>query len=184
MTWFLDKNHDKFFKHFRAEYRKSDDYISDLFMESYEALWSNVQSNILTENKLSSSLYQYMLGIATNMLKASDRKTRELYRVNMFWTAEDGENEILNKHVQAKIQNEAELAQDEDEIAEMRDFIDQAVNDMKPPCNKLLRNFYWNRMSGEEIAEEMSYSSADSVKTQKNKCMKKLTQLVIMFKGL
>ena len=49
---------------------------------------------------------------------------------------------------------------------------------------ELLRRFYWDRLSGVEIAQAMNYSNADSVKTQKNKCMKKLKPIVEKFRRL
>ena len=49
---------------------------------------------------------------------------------------------------------------------------------MKSPCAELLRAFYWDRLSGLEIAVKFGYSGPDSVKTQKHKCMGKLKQLI------
>ena len=184
MSWFYNYNHGKFTSYFKSKYGKSDDYVLDLYMESYEALWNNIHSEKLKADKLTSSMYQYMLGIAINMLKAGDRKTRELYKVNMFYKDADSQDESLDKRVQEQVLFEADYAQDAEEYADLQNFVDRVVSDMQPPCNELLRNFYWNRMSGDEIAEEMNYSNADSVKTQKNKCMKKLKPLVQQYRNL
>jgi DNA-directed RNA polymerase specialized sigma24 family protein len=45
---------------------------------------------------------------------------------------------------------------------------------MDEPCCSLLDKFYWEELSGEEIARQMNYKNADTVKTQKYKCMQKL----------
>lgn len=184
MSWFYNHNYLKFASYFKSKYNKPEDYISDLFIESYEALWNNINNGRLTEDKLTTSLYQYMLGIAINMLKAGDRKTKELFKVNMFFKAADSVDESLDTRVQAKIQYEAEHAEDDEKQLEMEDFVDRAVSEMPPPCNEILRYFYWNKLSGNEIAEIMNYSNADSVKTQKNKCMNKLKPLVQRFRNL
>lgn len=184
MSQFYNKNYDKFASYFKLNYGKSEEYVSDLYMESYEALWNNIHTDKLKEGRLTASMYQYMLGIAINMLKAGDRKTRELYKVNMFYKDAESQDESLDKAVQAKVQFEADHFEDEERYSELQDFVDRAVADMQPPCSELLRNFYWNRMSGDEIAKEMNYSNADSVKTQKNKCMKKLKPIVQQFRNL
>lgn len=181
MGEFYDQNHSRFFKYFRAKYRKSDEYLSDLYMEAYEAIWNNIHSGRLPETGLKSSLYSYLLGVADKMLKATDRKTKDLLKVNLFYKEDGDSDEILDDRVRKHLQAEAEGFEDENRLSELQDFVDRAVADMKPPCNELLRNFYWNRMSGEEIAEEMNYSNADSVKSQKNKCMGKLKPLVKKF---
>ncbi len=41
-------------------------------------------------------------------------------------------------------------------------------------CKKVLSYFYFKNYSHEEIAEKMGFSNAESSKTQKNKCLKKL----------
>ncbi len=55
---------------------------------------------------------------------------------------------------------------------------------MKAPCDKLLIAQYWHRLSGAEIAKRLGYNSADSVKSQKFKCIQKLKALVDKFKKL
>lgn len=47
---------------------------------------------------------------------------------------------------------------------------------MKESCVKLLTKFYFEKMSWEVISQQLGYSSADSAKTQKNKCMAKLKE--------
>lgn len=184
MAQFYNQNYGKFTSYFKSKYGKSEEYVSDLYMESYEALWNNIHTDRLTLDKLTASMYQYMLGIAINMLKAGDRKTRDLYKVNMFYKDAESQDESLDERVQARVKYEADHAEDEEIYADLQDFVERAVADMQPPCNELLRNFYWNRMSGEEIAVEMKYSNADSVKTQKNKCMKKLKPIVQQYRNL
>ena len=57
------------------------------------------------------------------------------------------------------------------------DLFDQATD----ACKKVLGYFYFRNLSHEEIAEELGYNNADTSKTQKNKCLKKL-KLVVMKK--
>ena len=63
----------------------------------------------------------------------------------------------------------------------LEDFVFRMVSEMKPPCDKLLKAQYWDKLSGAEIAEKYGYSGPDSVKTQKSKCIKKLRPLIEKF---
>ena len=67
------------------------------------------------------------------------------------------------------------------ERIEREDFVERMVGEMKPPCSDLLKAFYWDKLSGTEIAEKQNFSNADSVKAQKYKCMKKLKPLLESF---
>lgn len=60
------------------------------------------------------------------------------------------------------------------ELEERARKVRETVNRMGLPCAPLLLKFYWDKLSWEEIAQELNYSNANSAKTQKNKCMNKL----------
>jgi len=45
------------------------------------------------------------------------------------------------------------------------------------PCRSLLKEFYMNNHSMEEISEKFGYTNADNAKTQKYKCLKRLKKL-------
>lgn len=184
MGQFYNRHHNQFVTYFKTKYGKTEEYLSDLYIEAYEALWNNIHIGRLTEEKLKGSMYGYLFGIADNMLKANDRKTRELFRVNMFYKDAEDLDESLDVRVQDKIKAEADQEESLARQSDLQDFVDRAVAEMQPPCNELLRNFYWNKLSGEEIAEKMGYKTPDSVKTQKNKCMNKLKPIVKQYAKL
>ncbi len=50
-------------------------------------------------------------------------------------------------------------------------------------CRKVLERFYFLKMSMEEIATELGYTNADTVKTQKYKCILRLKKLMEEKKG-
>ncbi len=178
MSTFYMENHDRFSAYFRKKYGKSDEFVSDLYIDSYEALWNNIHTGKLTREKLTSTMYQYMLGIAIRMMMAGDRKTRELLKTNMFY------GDKLNRAVEKKDQDAADHADDEEREVELINFVERAVSTLGPPCDELLRRFYWERMSQSEIAEKMNYSNAASVGSQKFKCLGKLKPVVIKFRDM
>ena len=67
------------------------------------------------------------------------------------------------------------IDEDTDDIQEKSELLISEVQKMGEPCHSLLDSYYWENLSQKEIAEKFGYSNADSVKTQKYKCIKKLT---------
>jgi len=183
MAGFYDQVYPKFVLYFRNKFKKPEEYSMDLFHDSYMAMYDNILCGKLTPENLTSSLYQYLLGIAIRKMQAGDRKSHEFEKVKLYHQGE-GDDEVLDIKVQKQIVEEAENEDAERKNEEMKDFVERAVAELTPPCDELLRRFYWDRLSGVEIAQAMNYSNADSVKTQKNKCMKKLKPIVEKFRRL
>lgn len=154
-----------FFAFFRTRYSKDDAYILDLFQDTCIVLWKNIQHGKLTEEGLKSSLTTYFLSIGRYTMMAKDRKYKEIVNdeeLSRLSFIED-DSEELRKRI------------------ELEDFVYRMVGEMKPPCDKLLKAQYWDKLSGSEIAQMYGYSGADSVKTQKSKCIKKLRPLIEKF---
>ena len=154
-----------FINYFKTRYGKTQEYIVDLFQDSCVILWQNIHDGKLREDNLSSSLSTYLLSIGKYTMMAKDRKYKEILDDNA-------------------INNLRFVVDDADELKyqiERENFIDRAVSSLKSPCNELLRAFYWDKLSGQQIALKLGYGNPDSVKTQKNKCMNKLKQLVSKF---
>ena len=64
------------------------------------------------------------------------------------------------------------------DIQERERVIRSLVDQLGAPCAPLLIGFLWKNQSMSELAQELGYSSADSAKTQKSKCMKKVMTFV------
>ncbi len=151
-----------FFAYFRTHFSKDDAYILDLFQDTCIVLWKNIQHGKLTEAGLRSALSTYFLSIGKYTMMAKDRKYKEII-----------DDEELGKL--AFLEDDAQELQ---KRIELEDFVYRMVSEMKPPCDKLLKAQYWDKLSGAEIAEKYGYSGPDSVKTQKSKCIKKLRPLI------
>ena len=157
-----------FFAFFRTRYSKEDAYILDLFQDTCIVLWKNIQHRKLTEEGLKSTLSTYFLSIGKYTMMAKDRKFKE----------------IVNDDELAKLSFIEDDSEDLRKRIELEDFVYRMVSEMKPPCDKLLKAQYWDKLSGAEIAEKYGYSGPDSVKTQKSKCIKKLRPLIEKFRKL
>lgn len=151
-----------FTSHFMSKYRKDEDYVSDLFQDSCITIWSNITNKKLTPDNLTSSLSTYLISVGRFTMMAKDRKYKEIIddnEIQKLQFVEDDENELRNK-------------------IEREEYVSKVVREMKSPCSELLTAFYWDKLSGVEIAEKLNYSGADSVSTQKYKCIQKLKNLI------
>ena len=176
----------KFCSYFRTKYNKDEDYVVDLFQDSFLAVYNNIQSGKLTEGNLTSSLQTYFMSVGKYSLMANDRKTHTLGQESLDrgMNVDDEGNQYTTKRVQKGIDD---LQSDEvyyHEKTELEDYTERMVGSMGHPCSELLTLFYWEKKSMEEIAHEMNFSGADSAKTQKSKCMKKLTPLIRQYQRI
>jgi len=57
----------------------------------------------------------------------------------------------------------------------------QALDSMGEPCSTILKDFYINAASMEDITEKFGYTNSDNAKTQKYKCLKRLKKLFFSF---
>lgn len=155
---FYMQNKSKFCNFFIRNYNKDLDSTTELFQDSCIALWDNIKKEKLTEEKLNVELFTYLTSIGKYKLMAKDRKFKEMYK-------DDFSTLTI-------------IDEDTDDIQEKSELLISEVQKMGEPCHSLLDAYYWEDLSQKEIAEKLGYSSADSVKTQKYKCIKKLADAV------
>lgn len=115
-------------------------------------------------------LRSYLYATCRNMffakLKKEERTTRaanEIYR---------GTNEWLNDEEDLSVYHE-----------KIRKMVIDALSTIPEKCQQLLRAFYFDRMSLEEIAKRFEFASANVAKVSKSRCYKKLIDQVRYFGG-
>jgi len=173
---FYEKFRKNFYSHFKSIYHKDGQDIYDLYQDTCVALMDNIQKGSL--KTLTCSLCNYMYKIGKNIMMASDRKYHVFDQKKMF--AVDGETGdiILDREVIAQMHQMERDDQNEAIKNEHLAFVMRIVADMGSPCLPIIKEYYWSKRSCEEIAKVLGYKGADSVKTQKHKCMEKLKHLV------
>lgn len=60
----------------------------------------------------------------------------------------------------------------------IRNFLDRVLDSLPLNCKQILKRFYWEGLSMDEIAPTMGLKNANSAKTTKNRCMDKFKKLV------
>ncbi len=143
-----------------ANYYSCDQHTSsDCFQDAVIILMNNAKSGKLIH--LNSGLKTYLFSVGKNVLlkKYSLKK-----------------NEIAFEEISAG--NDAQDLYDYEELFDYKNKLidkvaEMAVN-MKEPCKSILKYYYYENLSMAKIAEVMKYKNADTVKSQKLRCIKYL----------
>ena len=158
---FYSQSRKKFMNYFRTTYGKTDyDYLNDLYQDSFVSVWENAKLGKL--NKMTSTLTTYLFAVGEHKMMAHDRKYK-------------GKITKLDPQKHNWVDSDTEEIEEKEEKERK---IDEIVDKMTYPCSDILRMHYWENLSGEEIAVQMKYASADAVKSQKYKCIQKLKKAV------
>lgn len=146
------------FKSFGAD----SEAASDCFQDAMIILYNNVQNGKLTD--LQSNIKTYLFSVGKNvLLRKFKNESRE---VPMF--EQNSHERALEGFEFPELYTGNQL---ENKIADL-------VQTLRDPCKSILRYFYFRGFSMEEIAEEMNYKNAQTVKAQKLRCIKEMQSLV------
>lgn len=134
----------------------------DCFQDAMIAFYRNVVNGKIKE--LTSSVKTYIFSIGKNMLlRKFKSQNREVYLTN-----ENGIEPSINDFSTMELYRGNTI---ENRIADI-------VKTLRDPCKSILRYFYFRGFTMEEIAEEMQYKNAQTVKAQKVRCIKEVQNLV------
>jgi len=179
----------KFETYFSKNYKFSHaEEIVDIYQDSWTAVLTNIRTERkkaekLTSEKLDWKLETYLFQIGKYTCLARNRKENKKAENKGYGRDSQMLPTVLNdgkKKLNSREFDYEELDLDNlDTTAIKRDECAlQAIRNVGEPCSSILSKFYIEKKSGEEIALEMKYKDADSIKTQKYKCMQKVKSLV------
>ena len=92
-----------------------------------------------------------------------------------------------NRHTVNLENPEAVMAvseQDEPYSNDLSEKIEELMERIGEPCRKVLKYYYYDKLSMKQICEKMEFVSEKSAKTQKYKCLKILIELINSKPGL
>ena len=163
------------------------DDMDDAYQEAFIRLQQHILTERLTTNNVEKSLLAYFKTIGCYVaLEIINQRSKG----QQLPKAEDDETShiipLVNQTNSLNIdpeeeQVEVDLPFDPNtsmDIQERERVIRSLVDQLGAPCAPLLIGFLWKNQSMSELAQELGYSSADSAKTQKSKCMKKVMTFV------
>lgn len=135
--------------------------IEDIFQESLMILMRNVKKGRVTVSH-DGALFSYLVQIgkltACNVIRQKHPIGMEdvnTISMNLDKEIDDFEMTVTEKQ---QMQNE---------------FLDRAYDSLPDTCKIIFKKYYWERKTWNDIADIIGYSSEDSVKTKKSRCMKK-----------
>ncbi len=166
---FITDEKAKVHAYLRKYYSISDDDFDDIFQESSMALYLNLQDGKLSN--LTSTLSTYFLRICINQTLKLKGKQKKL--VSLF-----DESSITNKDVfrTDKIDELYQLCmedEDADKVSRTERIVQNIIDSMPETCKNIFKGYYWDNLTTSTIADMFGFANANSVKTQKYKCLQK-----------
>jgi RNA polymerase sigma factor (sigma-70 family) len=129
----------------------------DIFQEALIIFYEKVRED---DFQLSSRIKTYLYSVSRNLWLKQLKKKRQLEEplkeTDEYVEPETGDALQREAHFQA---------------------MHQALNAIGEPCGSILRDFYLNSKSMEEITERYGYTNADNAKNQKYKCLQRLKKM-------
>jgi RNA polymerase sigma factor (sigma-70 family) len=138
----------------------SSDDAEDVLQDSVVILWERVRSGRF---EYTAKLSTFLFAIAKNVWSRKRmRKQRE--------TATEFNSDILESDDTSQLDMLVE--------SERSKKIAQALEELGDPCKTLLLLYYWEEKSQEEIAVQMGFANAATVKSKKYTCKKMLEKIL------
>lgn len=168
---FISKEKGVVIGYLRKKFSVSDDDLEDIFQEASTALFLNRRDGKLTKLTNGSSLSAYFLKVNINQalkfLRKSS-KTKPLFDDSRITNPNSVRNDKLDELYGFCVDTE-----EEDREVRLHKLVNELIDSMTDTCRNILKGYYWDDLSMATIADEYDFPSANAVKTQKYKCMKK-----------
>jgi len=136
------------------------DDAEDMLQEALVILWERVRSG---KFELTAQLSTFLYATVRNLWH------RRLSRMK---------REIPSEVDPERVEDDRASALDELIDDEQTRMVRTALNKLGEPCRTLLLLFYWEELSTEQIATQMGFANADTVKSKKYQCKKALEKIL------
>ena len=151
------------------------DDIEDLYQQAFLAVHDNLQAGRVREDtSWSSYIIQIGLNLATKELRHTGI-TDSIYESG-------GDNEEGHQQISRTVELLlSQLATEDESLYQNEDaksLLGEELSYMPEPCNSIIRLFYYDDMSMEEIAVAVNFKNATTAKSKKSQCMKTLIERV------
>ena len=136
----------------------------DVFQEAMVVLYEKAQNE---DFRLSCKIGTYIFAISKHLwFKKLERHQRNPAILTDNIGGEDGRDWTYEDDVKAHMEREAHY-----------DQLNGALDQLGEPCRSLLKAFYHQDKSMQEIAAMFGYTNPDNAKTQKYKCLNRLRKI-------
>ena len=151
------------------------DTIENLYQDAFLAVYENLQAGRVREDTpWSSYIIQIGIYLATKELRHSGISD-SIYESG-------GDNEEGHQQISRTVELLLSQLTTEDESLYQNvnalSLLGEELNYTPEPCNSIIRLFYYDDMSMEEIAVAVNFKNATTAKSKKSQCMKTLIERV------
>ena len=166
---FLSKERSKVFAYLHKAFNMEDADLEDIFQEASMALYLNIKEGKLSQ--LTSSLSTYFLRICINQtLKFLSKKKRTVPLFDE--SSVIRKDEFLADKIDILYHWSTEDQSQEEQSYRER-IVYAVIESLPETCRNIFLGYYWNNFTTSVIADMYGFANANSVKTQKYKCVSK-----------
>ena len=166
---FISDEKSKVLSYLRKTFSVSDDDLFDIYQESSTALFLNVRDGKLSN--LTSTLSTYFLRICINQtLKhmAKQKNVVPLFDDSRLTNKDSFRSDKIDELYQLCTEDE-----DSEKVARSEKIVQSIIESMPDTCKNVFQGYYWDNLATSTIADMFGFANANSVKTQKYKCLQK-----------
>lgn len=150
-----------FLKWITYSHKCSQEQAVDIFQYAILSFYENVLEDVIEEMN-DAGIKTYLYSIGKNKLLSDSRKDSKL-----------SFNEEYEDHLLL------EELDDQKPDSELRiQKVKSVIEELQNPCADILRLFYFNNLSNDEIAEILGYKNGNTVKNLKYKCIQRIKRLL------
>lgn len=147
---------------FLKRYRFLQETVEDLFHESAEVFLTNVRNNKVERL---TSIGAYLVGVGKNIVNGRIKSPS-------FFLKE------LDETVVQRFETVIGAEMDPQELENRIRLMEKCLEMLGEPCQTLIKLSETSKMTMEEISHITGHKNADSAKTQKYKCLKRLREII------
>lgn len=166
---FIADEKNKVLAYLRKTFSVSDDDLSDIYQESSVALFTNIRNGKLSN--LTSTLSTYFLRICINQtlkFMGKQKKVVPLFDDSRLTNKDSFRPDKIDELYQLCTEDE-----DAGKVSRSEKIVQSIIESMPDTCKNVFQGYYWNNLTTATIADMYGFSNANSVKTQKYKCLQK-----------
>ena len=166
---FIAEEKNKVLAYLRKTFPVSDDDLSDIYQESSVALFMNIRDGKLSN--LTGTLSTYFLRICINQtLKfiGKQKKVVPLFDDSRLTNKDSFRAEKIDELYQLCTEDE-----DAERVTRSEKMVQSIIETMPDTCKNVFQGYYWDNLTTTTIADMFGFANANSVKTQKYKCLQK-----------
>jgi RNA polymerase sigma factor (sigma-70 family) len=135
----------------------SEEAAQDIYQETVIVLYENAQK---PDFELNCQLQTYIYSVAKRLWLKQLKKNGKTFLLK---ESEEQEVADVSRDLDEYLGKEADI-----------ENMNRSLAELGEPCATLIKDFYVQRLSMDEIADKFGYTNADNAKNQKYKCLQRL----------